>query len=81
MEPENQMNVKRIPLSLPVSAFFMELLTLLLIGLKLTGHINLAWKFVLLPLYGPILATFFLSLLLNALISTVLWFATRKARK
>lgn len=33
--------------------YFMGLLGLLFIGLKLTGHIHWSWWWVLLPFYGP----------------------------
>ena len=36
-----------------ISIGFFGLLTLLFIGLKLTGFIEWSWWFVLLPLYGP----------------------------
>ena len=34
---------------------FLSLLTLLFVGLKLTGYIKWSWKLVLLPIYGPAL--------------------------
>lgn len=33
---------------------FFGMLTILFIGLKLTGHINWSWWWVLLPIYGPL---------------------------
>ena len=52
---------------------FLTMLTILFIGLKLTGHISWSWLWVLAPLWAPVvlvLLGLFLFLAISALISS-----------
>jgi hypothetical protein len=49
---------------------FLGLLTILFVGLKLTGYINWSWWLVLVPLYGP-LAVVLALLAIAAIIATL----------
>ena len=46
VQPEQKLNIRR-------GVSLLQLLGVLFIGLKLTGHIEWSWWLVLLPLYGP----------------------------
>ena len=53
--------MSRWPPSVNVGPGFFGLLTILFVGLKLTGHIDWSWWWVLLPVWGPILLLLFLA--------------------
>ena len=44
---------------------FFALLTILFIGLKLTGHITWSWVWVLAPLWGPLAAAVLIALIIG----------------
>lgn len=46
---------------------FFSLLTVLFIGLKLTGYIDWSWWLVLLPFYGPVVAAITLLIVVESL--------------
>ena len=60
---------------------FLGLLTVLFIGLKLTGYIGWSWWWVLAPIWGPVavVTAFFIILLLGVLLSELIKMAYKKA--
>lgn len=63
---------------------FTGLLTILFIGLKLTGHITWSWVWVLSPIWislGAVLTIFALMLLVIGVIATLDWLGSRRRRK
>ena len=62
------MRLKNLDVQLGSTTGFLSLLTVLLIGLKLTGHIGWSWWWVLAPIWVP----FFVFLLVLVLIILIL---------
>ena len=51
----------------PRGITFMDLLLLMLVGLKLTGHITCSWWWVFVPIWGPVVAALCLAIVMTAL--------------
>jgi len=60
---------------------FLGLLTILFIGLKLTGYVMWSWWLVLLPLYGPLAIVATVSLVVFMFAFTYALFANGKKSK
>lgn len=59
-----------------ISVGFFGLLTLLFIALKLMGHIDWSWWWVLAPLWGPL--AFFAMLVLGAYLIALIYLIIRR---
>lgn len=67
MKNQNKVHILAIPQQRPASSFnFMDGLALLLIGLKLTDHLQTwTWIEVLAPVWAPLMINWFLHLVQN----------------
>lgn len=50
---------------------FLGLLTILFIGLKLTGYVNWSWWWILVPLWGPLVLLLIIIIVLVIIVALV----------